>query len=112
MAVEYVQCRLTADTHRRLTSLAAEMRVKAKKNPDSFLPGLTQGKAGLSVVVDQLIFWHDAETARKRSYGPNRRREAEEQLAETERGRMQPEQSVAPQGDGNDIAPAVDTTAD
>lgn len=68
-----VQCRLTAATHARLTSLAVELRMKARAKPNAYPPFLTQGKVGLSAVIDYLMFKADGETARKRSYAQRNR---------------------------------------
>lgn len=65
---QYVQVRVSADTHKRLTSVLNELRRDAVVRPDDYLPGLSQGKVGLSDAIDQLIFARDTEKVRKRSY--------------------------------------------
>lgn len=75
MKVErYVQCRLTVDTHTRLTAFLGRLKSKAARAPGKYRPALSRGKVGLSDAIDELIFRLDLEESRKKSYSKGRRR--------------------------------------
>lgn len=69
MGVErYVQCRLTEETHGRLSAYLAAVKTRASKNPRKYPPGLCRGKVGFSDAIDFLLFTVQREEARKKSY--------------------------------------------
>lgn len=69
---EYVQCRLTAATHQRLTAYLERLKAKAAAKPERYRPALSKGKVGLSDAIDQLLYFFDQEESRKRSYTQSR----------------------------------------
>jgi hypothetical protein len=69
---QYVQARLSLDTHTRLTAFLERLKVKAKAKPSRYRPALCRGKAGLSDAIDELLFYFDQEETRKRSWSASR----------------------------------------